>query len=196
VGARLATLGEPRWYPWLHDRDGRPLASSIAILQKAVTFTVRRGFLLPSFSTCSSLLWGMTLVSLFLLPTDYRAGAETAHAHSLFQLWLDAADGSVFHEHTGQSATKESVTSTISWFDPTFALVDSDPHPASAHDSDLAHQQDSAPAISGIDILLTTLAYLPLLLKTRKPEPDAPLPLLGRFPQVLSPPPRSLLANV
>jgi hypothetical protein len=32
----------------------------------------------------------MALFSLCLLPTDYRAGAGTSHAHSLFQLWLDA----------------------------------------------------------------------------------------------------------
>ena len=89
----------------LNDRDGLLLATRSQTTQKAVTFTVRRGFCLPTFTDGapgSSGAWRM--LGLCLLPTDYRAGAETAHAHSLFQLWLDAADGGVFHEHAGRAA--------------------------------------------------------------------------------------------
>ena len=44
-------------------------------------------------STWFCLLWGMALLGLLLLPSDYRAGAESAHAHSLIQLWADASQG-------------------------------------------------------------------------------------------------------
>jgi hypothetical protein len=138
----------------------------------------------------------MALLSLCLLPTDYRAGAASAHAHSLLQLWLDAADGGVFHEHAGRSVASVTLESTVSWFDPTFDLEASDQHLASAHSPDLAHQHDSAPAVNGIDLLLAALAFLPLFLVARKSEPVVSLPLSGRFPQVLSPPPRYLLAKI
>jgi hypothetical protein len=50
--------------------------------------------------------------------------------------------------------------------------------------------------VSGIDLLLAALAFLPLFLVARKLEPDVTLPLVGRFPQVLSPPPRHLLTAI
>jgi hypothetical protein len=161
-----------------------------------MTFTVRRGFRLPSLSVCISLLWGMALLSLCLLPTDYRAGAETPHAHSLFQLWLDAADGGVFHVHAAQLAASDALTGTVSWFDPTFAHERQVQHSAATQNPDLAHQHDSAPAVSGIDLLLATLAFMPLLLAARQPEPSVSRRLIGRSPQVLSPPPRRLLAAI
>jgi hypothetical protein len=138
----------------------------------------------------------MALLSLCLLPTDYRAGAETAHAHSLFQLWLDAADGGVFHVHAGHLAATDALTGTVSWFDPTFAPERQVQHSAAAQNPDLAHQHDSAPAVSGIDLLLVTLAFLPLFSAIRKPESSVSRRLIGRSSQVLSPPPRPLLAAI
>lgn len=190
------TPAGPRWYPSIDDRHRLPLANPIATRQKAVTFTVQRGFRLPSFSVCSSLLWGMALLSLCLLPTDYRAGAETAHAHSLFQLWLDAADGGVFHVHARQLAATDAFAGTVSWFDPTFAPEGQVQHSAAAQNPDLAHQHDSAPAVSGIDLLLASLAFVPLLSGASEPAPGVIRRLVGRSPQVLPPPPRYLRATV
>lgn len=37
--------------------------------------------------------------SLLLMPVDYRGGAEEAHPHGVFQLWEEAAHGSLDHHH-------------------------------------------------------------------------------------------------
>lgn len=163
--------------------------------QRAVTFTVRRRFDLPTFPNCSRLLWVMAILSLCLLPTDYRAGAATAHAHSLFQLWVDAADGGVFHDHAGQPATSDILPGMMSWFDPSFDLAH-DHHTGAAQNPDVAHQHDSAPTVSGMDLLLATLSLLPLVAVARTPEPDIGRRLVGRSPRVLAPPPRGLLTTI
>lgn len=38
---------------------------------------------------------GLTL----LMPVNYRAGTDHAHAHTTFQLWIDAATGQSHHHH-------------------------------------------------------------------------------------------------
>jgi hypothetical protein len=36
---------------------------------------------------------------LAMLPVEYRGGAEEPHPHAAYQLWYDAAHGSVAHHH-------------------------------------------------------------------------------------------------
>src|SRR5829696_2912325 len=70
--------------------------------QEATARTVRRRSSQFRLSLWFRLLWGMALLGLLLLPSSYRAGAESAHAHSLIQLWADAANGTIRHHvHQG-----------------------------------------------------------------------------------------------
>lgn len=41
------------------------------------------------------------VLGLLALPVEYRGGAKEPHAHAAYQLWYDAAHGSVAHHHTG-----------------------------------------------------------------------------------------------
>ena len=43
------------------------------------------------------LVRALALIGLLLLPVEMRAGTERPHAHSLFQLLLDASDGKIDH---------------------------------------------------------------------------------------------------
>ncbi len=45
-------------------------------------------------------------VSLLSMPVTYRGGAETAHAHTIFQLWVDARSGSFTHHGADHAATR------------------------------------------------------------------------------------------
>src|SRR5687768_12233062 len=65
--------------------------------QEAATRVVQRRSSQSRVSTRIYLLWSMALLGLLLLPANYRAGAESAHAHSLIQLWTDANNGTVRH---------------------------------------------------------------------------------------------------
>jgi hypothetical protein len=137
----------------------------------------------------------MALLSLCLLPIDYRAGAELPHAHSLFQLWLDASDGVVMHDHADQAPVSQPLSSPVSWFDPTFGLDGQGQHPAGTQSPDLAQQNNSAPTVSGIDLLLVALSFLPVVAGALVLEAGLNRRLVGRLPRVLSRPPRGLLAT-
>src|SRR5688572_27726859 len=65
--------------------------------QEAATRAVQRRSSQSRVSTWFYLLWSMALLGLLLLPSDYRAGANSAHAHSFIQLWADANTGTVRH---------------------------------------------------------------------------------------------------
>jgi hypothetical protein len=132
------------------------------------------------------------LLGLLLLPADYRAGADAAHAHSLVQLWVDAADGTVQHHHGHAGvATKSRVVA--SWFDPVPAGAGAE-SVAIGERPDLAEQHESAPAISGVHLLLVVVALLLIVAMSRAPVPAAGRLLAGRSPRVLLPPPRWVFA--
>jgi hypothetical protein len=124
----------------------------------------------------------LALLGLLLLPIDYRAGAEQPHAHSLPQLWADAADG-VVHHH-GPSA--------IDWLDP---AVDAGEAARSSivgsAAADVGEQQDSAPAAGGLHMLLVALVVLRAVSAVRRPVSNPARPLAGLAPRIPSPPPRS-----
>lgn len=75
-----------------------------------------------SASVRAGLLWGLALIGLLLLPSDYRAGAEAAHGHTLMHLWLDAADGAVHHhqEPGGQGAAWDWLKPSVAGAEPAY----------------------------------------------------------------------------
>ena len=66
----------------------------------------------------------MALLGLLLLPANYRAGAESAHAHSLIQLWTDVSNGTVRH-HVDHDRVHPSPGVSSSWFDPSVDVAGS-----------------------------------------------------------------------
>jgi hypothetical protein len=119
----------------------------------------------------------MALLGLCLLPTEYHAGDDTAHAHSLLQLWADASDG-VVHHHDAGAAT--------SHHHEAHAHGPGEPQP----EPDLADQQDSAPTASGVLMLLTAILTPPALARSSAAICYAGERLRGHQPRVLLPPPR------
>jgi hypothetical protein len=137
-----------------------------------------------------SLLWGVALLGLLLLPANYRAGAESAHAHSLFQLWAEAANGTIRH-HPDHGPAHAWSGGSSSWFDP--AVGDIEPTPSVGFDGqrpDVAAQQESAPVSSGVDLLLTTTIAI-VALGIRQAPIDVPDRRLRDLPpRTRVPPPR------
>lgn len=158
--------------------------------QKVATRAVRRRWSEPRVPIGSCLLWGMALLSLLLLPTDFRAGAEAPHGHSLIQLWVDASDGQLDH-HVDRELFASGPGPSTSWFDPavgetkevrSIGLDDERP--------DVAAQHESAPVAGGIELLVTAMAAVAILGMNQ-----APLALPDRRPtglpaRILVPPPR------
>src|SRR5215213_8827183 len=101
--------------------------------------------------SCSGLLWGLALLGVILLPSDYRAGAEFPHAHSLVQLWVDAADGIVHHHDAGATAWDEVASSS---HERGSSLGASEERP------DIGEHEDSMPTTSGIHLLLSAITML------------------------------------
>ena len=132
----------------------------------------------------------MALLGLLLLPANYRAGAEIAHAHSFIQLWADAADGTIRHHHDHGLAHPGAERSP-SWFDSSGGETGTTAS-ASIDDerADAAGQQESTPVSSGVHLLLTVMATI-----VAPGIRQAPIAVSGRrqsglSPRIFAPPPR------
>jgi hypothetical protein len=152
----------------------------------ATTATVQRGNPRITVPGWAGLLWGLALLGLLLLPSDYRAGAETPHAHALLQLWLDAGDGSVHHHHgTGVHA------GAWDWLElPALDVEAAGSDHTSPSGPDVGEHQDSVPAGGGAHLLLQTVPILFLAAPRIVPQTGPGRPLRGRAVAVLLPPPR------
>jgi hypothetical protein len=133
----------------------------------------------------------MALVGIFLLPSDYRAGAEIAHGHSLVHLWVDAIDGTVRHAHDYHGPPDSASALTTSWLDP---LIGDPGNVGTSHANDwqpdVAEHQESAPIASGVQLLLT-MVFVPLALGVRlDPVGSSDRPVAGLTPRIVLPPPR------
>jgi hypothetical protein len=158
--------------------------------QEAATRTVPRRSSESRLSTWFSLLWGMAMLGLLLLPANYRAGAESAHAHSLIQLWADAANGTI-HHHLDYGLTYAGARGSTSWFDP--SVGDPQTTPSIGFDderSDAAAEQESAPVSSGVHLLLTTMMAIIALGMCQTPIDVPDRGRRGLSPRILVPPPR------
>ncbi len=158
--------------------------------QEAATRAVRRRSSTSRRTTRFSLLWGMALLGLLLLPSNYRAGAESAHAHSLIQLWAEATNGTVRH-HIDHGPARPSPGPSSSWFDPAVGdtgstlMVDfDDEHP------DAVEHQESAPASSGVHLLLIAMTAVAVLDMSEPPIAVPDRQRSGLSPPILVPPPR------
>lgn len=131
-----------------------------------------------------TLVWALALLGMAFLPTNYRAGAGTAHGHALLQLWADARDGSVQHH---QSPIADGAGVQVDWLDP---LVTSEVSAQSSSSSpDAGDQNDSAPA-GGVQALVDESSAPALDLAPHPVTAAAVLPVAGKSPAVPSPPPR------
>lgn len=159
-------------------------------VQEAAIRSVRRHSD-SGLAALSKLIWGMALLGLLLLPSDYRAGAETAHGHSLIQLWIDAANESVHHHHLGDGGFYLDPDRSTSWFDPSIEDTGSAPSFDLADERpDVAEQHDSAPATSGVHLLLTAMTATLAVGARQAPAAGSDLPIAGLSPRILLPPPR------
>jgi hypothetical protein len=130
----------------------------------------------------------MALLGLLLLPSDYRAGAESAHAHSLVQLWADATDGAIYHQHHihRAGAIEMAPNSMVSWFDPAVG----EPSGAGETSPDVGEHQETAPVTGGVHLLLVTVTAPIVVAAETEPTFGPERRLAGRFPRILLPPPR------
>jgi hypothetical protein len=53
------------------------------------------------------LAWLAALLGMVACPLTYKGGAESPHAHAVFQLIYDAAHGSIDHHHDGDGASDD-----------------------------------------------------------------------------------------
>jgi hypothetical protein len=142
---------------------------------------VRRRFWTTQPLSCSGLLWGLALLGVILLPSDYRAGAEFPHAHSLVQLWVDAEDGTVHHHEMGATA----------WDDVASSSHERESQlGASEKSPDIGEHEDSMPTTSGIDLLLSAITMLVAAPASQMPAFGPQRRLTGQIPRVILPPPR------
>jgi hypothetical protein len=138
----------------------------------------------------SCFLWGMALVSLLLLPTDFRAGAKAPHGHSLIQLWVDASDGRLDH-HVGRELPAFGPGSSTSWFDP--AMSETKEIGAIGFDDgrpDVAAQHESSPVASGVELLVAAIAAVIILGMNQAPIALPDRRRMGLPARILVPPPR------
>jgi hypothetical protein len=130
----------------------------------------------------------MALLGLLLLPSSYRAGAESAHAHSLIQLWADATNGTIRH-HLNHGLVHPGSGFSSSWFDP--VVGDTDASAGSQEEKpDAAEHQESAPVSSGMHLLLTAMMAITALAKCPVPVDLSGRRRHGLPPPILVPPPR------
>ena len=172
------------------DLDIESPACEYAHHQEAVTRVVRLRSSESQVSTWICLLWSMALLGLLLLPSHYRAGAESPHAHSLLQLWADATNGTVRH-HKDHGLVHPGRDLSTSWFDPSVGAIDVVPFVGfDGEQLDATKQQESAPVSSGVHLLLTATMGIVALGLCRAPIADLDRHHSGLPPRILVPPPR------
>lgn len=169
--------------PW---RSGlSPATRSDRKLQEVATLAlaVRPPFGKQTTQVWAGLLWSMALVGLLLLPSNFRAGGEITHGHSLLQLWADAADGHIDHHHHHQAAAP-----LLDWLDP---IADTAAQSAPDQNGiDVGGHDDSTPAPGTVHLLPATLTFFLAFAIVRLPSFQKEQTLVGCCPDVLLPPPR------
>ena len=171
-------------------RDGEEPVCEHVPRQEAATRTVRRRWSVSLVPTGSCLLWGMALLSLLLLPADYRAGSEAPHGHSLIQLWADASDGRVDH-HVAHEHIASDPVPAASWFDPAVGETN-DVRPIGLEDErpEVATQHESAPVSLSLDLLVTATTAITILRLHQVSRAHSDRKRTGLPARILVPPPR------
>ena len=136
----------------------------------------------------------MALLGLLILPSNYRAGAESAHAHSLIQLWADATNGTVRH-HIDHETAHSSPNLSSSWFDPAVGDIESTLMMDSDDERpDSVDHQKSTPVSSGVHLLLAAMATIVSFGLCQAPIAAPDRRRFGLSPRVHVPPPRWTIA--
>ena len=137
----------------------------------------------------------MALLGLLLLPSSYRAGAESVHAHSLIQLWADATNGSVRH-HINHGTAHANPGLSASWFDPavgdTGSILKMDLDDGRL---DVMEHQESTPVSSGVHLLLIAMTVIVSFGACQAPIAAHDRRHSGLTPRILVPPPRWTVAT-
>ena len=155
------------------------------VLDCMVPGTQQRGH--HNTPTWVALLRGLAILSLFLLPTSYRGGADAAHAHTFFQLWADATDGHIDHHLVPSSAN----VIFASWLDPRVEMrEEGNTGRAPTNQVDPGTHEDSTPATTSIHMMMATITVADSPSRAWASPFISALPLTGFQPAVLSPPPR------
>jgi hypothetical protein len=135
----------------------------------------------------AALLRGLAILSLLLLPTSFRGGADATHAHAFLQTWADAADGHIDHHlhrlDGGAIAT--------SWLEPRVEVRDGDnAGHARTNQVDTGTHEDSAPVTTSVHMLIAMISIADAPPRERGSLFTTMPPLMGFQPAVLSPPPQ------
>ena len=128
------------------------------------------------------------MLGLLLLPSDYRAGAQTAHAHALVHLWIDASDGAVLHHHVPAPVAPQGAA--WDWLEPMVEVAESESVQTGDARPDIGGHHDSNPAGGSVHLLIKTVAILVLALARHVPAATPSRSPKGRAVRVLLPPPR------
>ena len=131
------------------------------------------------------------MLGVILLPSDYRAGAERAHAHSLLQLWIDASDGVIQHHINSSLATHPQSHDWVALTSDEAEDTQEHADCRSCHsEPDVGDQQDSTPTLSEVQLMLAASILLPIMAKPPVVGARSEHRLSGQTPRVLLPPPR------
>lgn len=125
-----------------------------------------------------SLVRGVALIGLFLLPIQMRAGAQAPHPHALLHLLLDASDGSFDHH------TLDETASTVS-HDHVGAVTAAD-----SHEPDVPDVGTSVSAAGGLAILAAIVTALTIPPRLAERSWLHPAHRRSRFLALEPPPPR------
>lgn len=132
----------------------------------------------------------MALLSLLLLPSDFRAGAEAPHGHSLIQLLADARDGRIDHHGDREHVTSGPLPLTA-WFDPAAGEMKSNrSNGLDDERPDIAAQHESASVSSGPDVLMMATMVVAILGMIEAPRALSDRTRAGLPARILVPPPR------
>ena len=132
----------------------------------------------------------MALLSLLLLPSDFRAGAEAPHGHSLIQLLADARDGRIDH-HGDRAHVASGPLLSTAWFDPAAGKTNSNWFTSPCEERpDIAAQHESAPMASGPDVLMMATMVVAILGMIEAPRALSDRTRAGLPARILVPPPR------
>lgn len=139
----------------------------------------------PQLRGRPSLVVLAAIVGLLALPVEYRGGASSPHAHAAYQLWYDAAHGSVAHHHVGGDRPRDLA-----------GLDAARRHPAWAIAVDAA---EDVPRVVALSIGASKIPLLAVAVRVvaipshRRPVWPVPGALRGRRLAPEPPPPRSRL---
>ena len=131
--------------------------------------------------------WIAVALGLLALPVEYRGGAERPHAHATYQLWYDAAHGSVAHHYRGEDA--DGTGDHDAGAPPALGTA------AEPDGADVPRLVGSTIGVVKMPLLVAAISLLvaPPAARSLAVWPAAPT-LIGRSPGTETPPPRPLAA--